>query len=151
MHFLIAMNKIIASTIMKDILCFLSPPGQIDPFASGIWSKKPVKFAVFLWRIRCGLINSFMVLRQWGIPTPDYCVLCEEEIKSTSHIFFNCNCSREVPLEVSQAVVNAWWRKSFTIPQSRGGDIRLLWASDGWSLLWALLGLRSYCSTPMAG
>lgn len=34
--------------------------------ADGIWYKKPVKFAVMLWRLKWGLISSFMVLRQSG-------------------------------------------------------------------------------------
>lgn len=72
------------------------------------------------------MINSFMFLKQRGIPTPDWCVLCGEQVETTGHIFFNYRFSREVLIDISKACDNVLWRKAELPPPTIDGrDIRL--------------------------
>lgn len=54
-------------TSLRNFCLGITPQGQIDHLASGIWSKKPTKFSVLLWKLRWGYLPSFKTLRQWGV------------------------------------------------------------------------------------
>lgn len=53
----------------------LSPLKQVDLLAEGLWTRKPTKFLVLLWRLRWGFLPSFCTLGQWGVPAPPFCPL----------------------------------------------------------------------------
>ena len=127
----------------------LATPRQPDPLAKGIWSKKPTKYSVFLWRLRWGHLPSFTTLRLWGVPAPSLCILCNQEPETIGHIFFNCPFSRHILIACSEYTNHIVWRNmNLQVPQV--GDIRfgdvldciqsLRSGSNCWRLLWTLIG-----------
>lgn len=73
---------------LQKICLALAPPRQPDPLPSEIWSKKPTKFSVFLWRLRWGFLPSFYTLEAWEMTAPPLCVLCNEEPGTIRHLYF---------------------------------------------------------------
>lgn len=100
---------------------------QPDQFAHGIWANKPTKFAVLLWRLRWGLLNSFRVLRWWrwwAIHIPDLCLLCAEFEETIGHLF-NCAYSEGALSDITSATDNAPWNIASIPPLNGGGHIRI--------------------------
>lgn len=83
------------------------------------------KFSFQFWRIKWNFFNSFKIIQVWGLNIQITCLLCGEEEKTISQIYFNCPYSRTL-LSATEALISAIWRTQNTPIHSLSvGDIRI--------------------------
>lgn len=62
------------------------------------WNKNvPIKINVFLWRLTLNKLPSRMNLDRKGIDL-DFllCPICQEDVETVNHIFFNCKLAKDL-------------------------------------------------------
>lgn len=64
----------------------------------------PVKVNIFAWKIRLDCLPTRLNISKRGMDIESIlCPICEEEVESTSHIFFTCHIAKEIFCKI------AWW------------------------------------------
>lgn len=99
---------------MSSIQAVLAP----DYLSQGILYKKSAKmFVLFsqLWKIYWNYLRNFSKLRNWGIPCPNACLLCNCVDESPSHLFYNCSFPHHLWLKFA-AWANQSVLKALNIP-----------------------------------
>lgn len=111
-----------------------------------IWSRKPTKFSIFLWRLRWGFSPSFRTFKQWGLQAPDLCFLCVEQEETVGHLFFNCPYSKMVIIDMSTATGHALWNKvnSPALTATEGLFWKLIQLFSKHINYWRLLGVSTW-------
>lgn len=67
-----------------------------DVYAKEIWATSVPKMAVAMWRLRWDWLHTFDRIRDWGMPAPKRCALCDIDDEKPAHLFFKCNYSSEL-------------------------------------------------------
>jgi ribonuclease HI len=77
---------------LKDAYLFKLPQLQIFPWADLIWNKDiPPSKSLLVWRLMHGKIPTDDNLMLRGCHIPSMCSLCNKQVESSFHLFFECD------------------------------------------------------------
>nr|GEW23157.1 RNA-directed DNA polymerase, eukaryota [Tanacetum cinerariifolium] len=71
------------------------------------WIKEiPIKVNILAWKVKINGLSTRLNLSKRGIDIDSIlCPICEQHVESVSHIFFNCQLSREIFRNILR-----WWQ-----------------------------------------
>ncbi|CAH9080424.1 unnamed protein product [Cuscuta epithymum] len=121
--------------------CYRKLVGNVQPQGwvgwTAVWRfRVPPKVKVFIWQLASGILSTVEFLKRRHIPIVGSCLICNREEESTTHLFLECQASKEVLkaagyislLQVSP--VEEWLQQVFSRLDEEGISkvIMLLWS-----------------------